>query len=89
MTTHAALSPVTRETSAFVRDRGARAVMVTVTGGALVLRAKGLRARYVLDLGWCYSQAVKARVVELREERRANRQRGRGAPLRAVAGGLR
>jgi hypothetical protein len=87
VTTHAALSPVTRETSAFVRDMGARSVVVTVTGGALVFRAKGLRSRYVLDVAWCYSQAVKAKVAEARATARASRQKQRSGPLRAIAGG--
>jgi hypothetical protein len=68
------IRPVTRETSAFVRDRGLRPVIVTVVGGLLELRAKGLRSREYLDLGWCYEQAIKARVASERRERKAARQ---------------
>lgn len=74
MTTLATLSPVTRETSAYVRDRGMRPVIATLTGGALVLRAKGLRSREMLDLAWCYQQAVKQRVAEERAEKKAARK---------------
>lgn len=38
------LRPVTRETSAWVRDKGMRPLIVTVVGGVLELRAKGLRS---------------------------------------------
>jgi hypothetical protein len=68
------IRPVTRETSAFVRDRGLRAVVVTVVGGVLQLRAKGLRSVEVLDIGWCYETAVKARVQSERRERMVKRK---------------
>ena len=74
MATHASSSPVTRETSAFVRDKGFRAVIVTVTGGLIELRAKGLRSREVLDVASLYHQAVKARIVRERAERKAARK---------------
>lgn len=78
MTTLSVLSPVTRETSAHVRDKGLRAVLVTVTGGLIELRAKGLRSREVLDVAWCYEQAVKHRVARERAERKARKAtRGR------------
>ena len=54
--------PVSRETSAYVRDRGMRAVIVTITGSILEFRAKGLRSREVLDVASCYTQAVKQRI---------------------------
>lgn len=66
--------PVTRESSAYVRDRGLRSVIVTIQGGVIVLRAKGLRSRETLGLGWCYSQAVKQRVAQERAERKALRR---------------
>ena len=44
------LRPVTRETSAVVRDKGPRAVIVTVVGGVIELRAKGLRSTETLDV---------------------------------------
>ena len=46
--------PVTRESTALVRERGLRAVMVTIVGGVIELRAKGLRSRETVDLAWCY-----------------------------------
>ena len=46
------IKPVTRESSAMVRERGLRAVMVTVVGGVIELRAKGLRTRKTMDLAW-------------------------------------
>jgi hypothetical protein len=63
--------PVTRESSAFVRDRGLRPIIVTVSGSILELRAKGLRQREVLDLASCYSIAVKQRVASEKAERAA------------------
>jgi hypothetical protein len=48
-----------------------------VTRGSVVLRAKGLRSREMLDLAWCYQQAVKQRVAMERAERLAAR-RGKG-----------
>ncbi len=71
MTTDSTRSPVTRETSAFVRDKGMRPVLATLSGGVLILRAKGLRSRETLDIGWCYQQAVKQRVNQERAERGA------------------
>ena len=67
--------PVTRETSAWVRDKGMRAVMVTITGAMIELRAKGLRSREVLDVAWAYQFAVKSRVMRERAERKATRKR--------------
>ena len=67
--------PVTRETSAYVRDRGMRPIIATITGGVIVLRAKGLRSRETLELSWCYQQAVKQRVLQERMEKRAARKR--------------
>jgi hypothetical protein len=65
--------PVTRETSAYVRDRGLRPIVATLHGSVLVLRAKGLRAREVLDIASCYSIAVKQRVAAEKAERKATR----------------
>lgn len=69
------LRPVTRETSAIVRDRGARPVIVTVVGGVLELRAKGLRSTETLDVAWCYAAAVRQRVQMQKAERAKARQR--------------
>lgn len=63
--------PVTRESSALVRDKGVRPVLVTITGGILVLRAKGLRRSEYLDIGFCYQAAVKQRVQREKAEKAA------------------
>jgi hypothetical protein len=62
--------PVTRESSAFVRDKGLRPVIVTITGSVIELRAKGLRRFEYLDLAFCYEQAIKQRVARERTERK-------------------
>lgn len=69
------LRPVTRETSAIVRDKGARPVIVTVVGGVLELRAKGLRSTETLDLAWCYMAAVRQRLQLQKAERAKARRR--------------
>lgn len=68
------IKPVTRETSAYTRDRGLRPVIVTILHGTIELRAKGLRSREVVDIGWLYEYAVKARVMRERAEKRAARK---------------
>jgi hypothetical protein len=87
VTTDSTRSPVTRETSAYVRDKGLRAVIATITGGCIILRAKGLRSREVVDIGSLYHSAVKQRVAQERAERRATRGKGKqrgGALLEAL-----
>lgn len=81
MTASSATSPVTRETTAYTRDRGMRAVIVTITHGLLELRAKGLRQRETVDIGWLYQHAVKARVwrdkmekAKVKAQKRARRK---------------
>lgn len=69
------LWPVTRETSAVVRDKGPRAVIVTVVGGVIELRAKGLRSTETLDVAWCYTAAVRQRLQLQRVERAKCRRR--------------
>lgn len=68
--------PVTRESAALVRDKGMRAVLATICSGSGVieLRAKGLRSRYTLDLGWCYRQAAMQQIAQRMAERRATRK---------------
>jgi len=61
--------PVTRESSAFVRERGLRPVMVTIHDSLLLLRPKGLRREEVLDVAAAYHTAVKVRVSRERFER--------------------
>lgn len=73
MTTSSSQSPVTRETTAYVRDKGMRAVIVTITHGLLELRAKGLRQRETVDIGWLYQHAVKARVWREKMDRAKER----------------
>lgn len=68
------IRPVTRESSAFVRDRGLRAVIATLHGSTIELRAKGLRSREILDLSYCYQLAVKQRVAAERAEKQALRK---------------
>ena len=66
--------PVTRETSAFTRDRGLRPIIATLSGSVVILRAKGLRTREYVDLAACYQQAVKARLASARAESKALRR---------------
>jgi hypothetical protein len=70
--------PTTRETSAYVRDRGMRALIITVHGSLIELRAKGLRQRETLDIASLYSYAVKGRIAREKAEKRAARK-ARGA----------
>jgi hypothetical protein len=53
-----------------VRDRGQRPVIVTIVGGVITLRAKGLRSTESLDLAWCYLAAVRQRVAQERLKKR-------------------
>ncbi len=70
---------VTRETSSFVRDKGLRPVIVTISGGILELRCKGLRTREVIDVGAVYRLAVQQRVAQERREKKAERDARRKA----------
>ena len=74
MTTSSVTSPVTRESSAYVRDRGLRPVIVTVTGGLIELRCKGLKSREVVDIAAVYNRAVKERVIAERAAKKAARK---------------
>lgn len=69
--------PVRRETSAFVRERGFRPLIATISGSVFLIRPKGLRREEVLDVAAAWSLAVKQRVARERAERRAARK---GAP---------
>lgn len=71
--------PVTRESSAFVRERGLRPVMVTIHGTFISLRPKGLRSAELLDIGAAWSLAVKQRVLRERAERKAARKARRAS----------
>lgn len=72
--TTSSLKPCRRETSAFVRERGLRPVIVTVVGSVIELRAKGLRSFEVVDVASLYSMAVKARVLSEKREKAAARK---------------
>lgn len=71
------LKPVTRESSALVRDRGMRPVMVTIVGSVIELRPKGLRSRETVDVAWAYYAAVKQRVTAERIEKARAKGRSR------------
>ena len=69
--------PVTRVTSAFVRDRGMRQVVATITGSLIELRLKGCRSVETVDVSTLYYQAVKARVIRDRMAKKAARKGAR------------
>ena len=73
--------PTTRETSAFLRDRGQlRPIVVTVHHGTITLRLKGMRKGEVLDVASAYNKAIKDRVWSERmakAKERASKKRGR------------
>lgn len=71
--------PVTRETSAFVRDRGLRPLIVTIVGSYLEVRAKGLRSRETLDLASLYGLAIRQRLAREAAERKTQRAAKRKA----------
>lgn len=66
--------PVTRLSSAYVRDKGLRPLVATISGSLLILRAKGLRREETIDLAACYDIAVKGRVARERADRSKNRK---------------
>lgn len=67
----------TRLTSAYVRDKGIRPVVVTVVGGIIELRAKGLRQVEVADVASLYLRLVRERVAREKAERKAKRKEKR------------
>lgn len=71
--------PVTRVSSAYVRERGMRPVVVTITGSLIELRAKGLRSVETVDVASLWHQAVKARVLREKAEKKAARKSRRPA----------
>jgi hypothetical protein len=72
--TTSSIKPVTRETSAYVRDKGMRLVIATIHHGMLILRPKGLRKEETLDIAGLYDMAVRARVMRERAEKRKARK---------------
>jgi len=69
--------PVTRLTSAYVRDRGMRQVVATITGSLIELRLKQCRQVETLDIASLWYQAVKARVIRDRAAKKAARGKTR------------
>lgn len=65
---------VTRLTSAWVRDQGMRAVVASIVGGVIELRAKGRRQVEVVDIATLYYRAVRERVVAEKAARKAARK---------------
>lgn len=66
--------PVTRLTSAYVRDRGYRPLVITVVGSIVEVRAKGLRQTETMDVAAIYSFALKSRLARAKAEKAAARK---------------
>lgn len=66
--------PVTRLTSAYVRDRGLRPLVITVHGSIVEVRAKGLRSTETMDIAAIYNFALKSRLTREKAERKAARK---------------
>lgn len=73
MATSSVKSPVTRVTSAYVRDRGLRPLYVTITGSVLELRPFNTRRTETVDLATVWQRAVKERVAAARAAKKAKR----------------
>lgn len=71
------IRPTTRESSAYVRERGMRPLVVTITGSVLLIRPKGLRKEEVVSIEACWAMGVKQRVWRERQERKAARKAGK------------
>lgn len=67
--------PVTRLSSAWVRDRGMRQVVVTITGSLIELRLKGCRQVETVDVGSLWHSAIKARVLRDKLAKKAARRK--------------
>jgi hypothetical protein len=66
--------PVTRVTSAAVRDAGKyRLVVATITGSLIELRLKGCRQVEVVDVASLWHGAVKARVWAAKQAKKKAR----------------
>lgn len=63
--------PVTRLSSAWVRDRGMRQVVVTITGSLIELRLFGCRQVETVAIDVMWHQAVKERVKSTKAALRA------------------
>jgi hypothetical protein len=71
--------PTTRLSSAYVRDRGLRQVVVTIHGSLIELRPKGCRQVEVVDVASLWCRAVKDRVAREKAQRAAERKARRAA----------
>jgi len=71
--------PVTRLSSAYVRDRGLRPLVITIIGSLVEVRAKGLRQVETMDIAAIYSFALKSRMAREKAEKKAARKAKRGA----------
>ena len=76
--------PVTRLSSAWVRDRGMRQVVVTITGSLIELRLKGCRQSETVDIGSLWYQSVKARVIRDRLAKKAAKKPAKKAAKKAA-----
>lgn len=65
--------PVSRLTSAYVRNKGLRPLVATIHGSMLILRCKGLRSEETIDLSWAYLEAVKQRIAREKAAKRTKR----------------
>lgn len=71
-------SRVSRKTSAVVRDRGARRVIVTIyPDGIIGLRPERTRREEAVDAGWAWYAAVKARVAAEKAAKRKAKKGGK------------
>lgn len=71
--------PVTRLSSAFVRDRGFKQVVVTVLGDMIHVRTKGARTTYSMPISAVYGWAVRAHLAAVKAEKLKARKTKRGA----------
>jgi hypothetical protein len=70
-------SRVSRKTTALVRDRGARRIVVTLyPDGIIGLRAERTRREEVIDASWAWYEAVKARVYAAKVAKRKAKKTG-------------
>lgn len=63
MATSSVSSPVTRETPAFIFDRGPRKIIVTIRGDLIEMRCKGMKKIETLDVTSAFTYALKSRLA--------------------------
>jgi hypothetical protein len=61
---------VTRESSAFVRERGLRPLIISISGSIVEVRPKGLRQAETMDIAAIYAYAVRSRLARERAEKK-------------------